>query len=292
MTVERSADEAILESVFSSSRDRGADAAVPVVEESEAKAEVPVIEEPKALDAGDDKAKAPDDTAKPKGYRDPETGRFVPLEELKTEREKRQEAQKAREEEARLRVQAEENSRRYQAEIERLSRAVQERQNPPQPPPDPLMDPEGAFSHMQQTIEARLLNQSLNFSERMARKEHGNEAVTAAFQAAQQAGVAGQFVRAPDPYDAMVQWHKRQVNLQRVGDDVDAYEKRIREEERTRVMDEIRTGKASVVPGQAAPPQRLPGSLIDATASGPQGAQSISDEELAKNIFGHGRKRK
>lgn len=291
MTVERSADEAILDSVFSSSRDRGADAAAPVVETPETPAETKATETVEKVD--DAKVEVLENDAKPKGYRDPQTGRFVPLEELKTEREKRQEAQKAREEEARLRQIAEDNAKRYEAQVQQLLQAVQARPaTPPPPPPDPLVDPEGAYTHLTRNVQQMMLNQALNFSERFARKDYGDEAVDQAVKAANDAGIIRNFINAPDAYGELVKWHRKAQALNRIGDDVDAYEKRVREEERQRVIEELRTGKASLVPGQIPPPQRLPGSLIDATASGPQGTQPISDEELARSVFGHSRKRK
>ena len=284
MRTEKSADEAILDSVFSSSRDRGADSAAPVVEDAPASVEAPLADDQQAPKT-DDVA----DETKPKGYRDPNNGRFVPLDELKTEREKRQEAQKSREEEARLRAQAETDSRRYQDRVYELERAMQARENPPKPPPDPVLDPEAAFHHMQNQMSSALVNQNLNFSERMARKEYGGKIVDEATQAALQAGVNQHFLNRQDPYEDLIKWHKRQSTLQRIGDDPDAYDQRVRD----KVLEEIRTGKVVVGPGgQPAPQQRLPGSLIDATSSGQQGARSITDGDLAKSIFGSDRKRK
>jgi len=287
MTTDKSADDAVLDDVFSSSRDRGADLAAPKAE-PDVLAPDPLAEKP-----ADQQSEEQTTDAKPVGYRDPDTGRFVPLKELTSEREKRQEAQKAREEEARLRQLAEERARQYEVRAQDLERRFQAAQNPPPAPPDPLMDPEGAFSHIQSVMEAKLLNQALNFSERMARKEHGNEAVNAALEAAQRAGIAGNFARTADPYSDMVAWHRRQQNMARVGDDVDAYEKRIREEERQKTIEDLKAGRVSVMPGQTPQqPQRFPGSLIDATASGPQGAQPVSDEAMMKSVFSSDRKRR
>jgi hypothetical protein len=281
MTVERSADEAILENVFSSSRDRGADTAAPVVEEVAAPVE---SQDPPPEAATDPKTEAPADDTKPKGYRDPSTGRFVPLGELQTEREKRQE-------EARLRKAAEENAAQYQRQIQEMQAAMQARQNPPPPPPDPLLDPEGAFAHMQQQLQRQLINHTVNTSERMARRTHGNEVVNEALKAAYEAGIANKFQYTDEPFEDLLRWHKRMKGLQRVGDDVDGFEKQIREQERQKVIEELRTGKVALN-GQGQPPPRLPGSLVDATSSGPQGAQSISDEDIARSVFGSGRRRK
>jgi len=290
MTTEKSADDAVLEGLFSSGRDRGADFAVPKdepeVQEPEPKAEQAEPEKPDATEE-------PKEDPKPKGFRDPDNGRFVPHAALHEEREKHRGTRKSLDDEARLRQQAEENARRYQSELEAMQRRFQAAQNPPPPPPDPLTDPEGAFSHLQQAFEQRLLNQSLNFSEGRARDKFGDEVVNAAVQAAQQANVTQHFIHRPDAFADLVKWHKSQLNRQRVGDDVDAFEKRIREEERQKTIEDLKNGRVSVMPGQTPQqPQRFPGSLNDATASGPQGAQPVSDEAIAAGMFSTDRKRR
>ena len=278
MTLEKSDEQSVLDDVFKSGRDRGADNAAP-------KDDAPLLEQP-------DAAKVPDGQdgaeAKPKGFRDPDTGRFVPLEELKSEREKRQEAQRSRDDEVRLRVIAEENSRRYQAQIDDMQRKFQAVQNPPQPPPDVFLDPEGAFSHLERKFNHQLEQQRLNFSEGRARDKHGDELVTAATQAAQQMGVAQHFSKAADPYAALIQWHKSQQSLAEIGPDPEAYKKSLREKMRAEVLEELRTGKVA-----GSTPQRFPGSRVDATASGgAQGAQPISDEAMLGSIFASNRKRR
>ena len=90
---EKDGDSAVLDDVFASGRDRGADSAAPEPEAPAAEAAPP--EAPKEPEQAKPDAKAEDSS---KQYRDPETGRFVPLTELRSEREKRQEAQKLREE--------------------------------------------------------------------------------------------------------------------------------------------------------------------------------------------------
>lgn len=287
MTDDLAADKAVMDDVFSAGRDRGAKSAAPEVEAKEAPP-------PQQQEHVADKDATTADT-KPKGYRDPDSGRFVPLDELKSEREKRQEAQKAREDEARLRQQAEENARRYEQQLRDMERRIQAQQNPPPPPPDPMLEPEAAFSHMQQQFESKLLNQTLNFSERMARRHHGNETVDAAFKAAVEAGVTQAFLRTADPYDDLVSWHKRKIAMDRVGSDPDAYEKRVREEERARVLEELRTGKAQLTPGSSQPqtPQsRFPTGLADATSAGPGGAVPVTDAAVMGSIFSAERKRK
>ena len=166
MTTEQSEDDTLLNDVFSSSRDRGADPAAPA--EPEAEAKEPTAE-PQSKEAVEPESKPEATDPDAKGYRDPSTGRFVPLKELTTEREKRQAAEKSREEEARLRTAAEENARLYEQRIADIERRLQASQNPPQPPPDPNFDPAGALAYQQNEFQQALLNQRLNTSEMFAR---------------------------------------------------------------------------------------------------------------------------
>jgi hypothetical protein len=288
MTSEKMPDDSgVLDDVFSSGRDRGADPAASVEPTPQAEVQPPASAE-------QDAPKAEGEEPKPKGYRDPDTGRFVPLDELKSEREKRQEAQKRADEEARLRTQAEENARRYQAMIEDMQRRATAAQNPPPPPPDPFTDPEGALTHVQQTFQQQLRIQAENFSEMRARDKFGDEAVEAAKKAAVETGVIRHFANSPRPetvWQDLVQWHKKHEAMKEIGDDPNAYKAKLAEQIRQQVLAELQQGK--VTPG--APPQaqpRFPGSLIDSTSSGPQGAQPVTSEAVMASIFDSGRKRK
>lgn len=281
-------DDGVLNDVFSSGRDRGADPAASVEPMPEIKTEPPAQAEPEP-------PKVEGDDSKPKGYRDPDTGRFVPLGELTSEREKRQEAQKSRDEEARLRVDAESRAEKYQQMIQDMQRRAEAAQNPPPPPPDPFVDPEGALTHVQQTFQMQLRSQAMNFSEDRARDKFGDAVVDAAREAAIKAGVVQHFANTQRPeraYQDLVGWHKKYQAMQEVGDDPAAYRSKLEAEIRQKVLTELQTGQATA-PG--APPQaqpRFPTSLIDATATGPQGAQPVSSGAVMDGIFDSSRKRK
>lgn len=278
MTTDVSADAELLKEVFSSSRDRGADFAAPKSEPVEVEAAAPEPEtapEPEAEQQAEDK---------PKGYRDPASGRFVPLIELQSEREKRQEAQKAREEEARLRTEAEENARRYQAQLQEMERRIAAAQNPPPPPPDLFEDPNAWQQNIRSEMEQRMINERANMSELLARNKYGDEIVDKALQAATSQGIAPQFLRARDPYGALLDWHKRASFVQEIGPDPEAYKNKLREQIRNEVLQEIKAAPAKQ--------QQFPTSLVDATASGPQGAQPVSESAMAARLFSTERKRR
>lgn len=111
----------------------------------------------------------------------------------------------------------EEQLRRYQAQAQQ------------QQAPDPYEDPEGHQAWRDHQIDQRILNERLNFSERLARRDHGAETVdqarTWALERFQADPLYYQKIMSnPDPYDAVVQDFKReQVFSTLQGNDIDAF---------------------------------------------------------------------
>jgi hypothetical protein len=101
-----------------------------------------------------------------------------------------------------------------------------EQQPQPQPqiqPPDPIEDPEGFAQFQEQRFQQQLLNQTLNTSERFARKEHGVETVEAAKQWSLQRFQTdplyqAQVLRDPDPYERIVSDYRRDQLFSQVSD--------------------------------------------------------------------------
>jgi hypothetical protein len=278
MTTDKSADDNVLDDVFSSERDRGGKSAPP-----EAAAAEPKVE-PQAQPQAE-----PQPTQETQAQ-DPETGRMVPLSELLQERKK---SKSKLEEESRARIAAEERAKLYEQQLQQFSRPqAQQPQRQQVRIPDPVTDPENYARYVQQSTEQRLIEQSLNFSERMARREHGTKTVDEALQAATQAGLvaSGHFLQtAPDdPWAAMVEWHKQQKVLAEVGADPEAYRKKIEDEARAKVLEELKAGNGPAAQGQ---PQRFPGTLGDATATGKQGAH-LTDEAVMSAVFSTDRDRR
>ncbi|MFZ5667954.1 MAG: hypothetical protein ACOY4K_00520 [Pseudomonadota bacterium] len=110
---------------------------------------------------------------------------------------------------------------------ERLRQIEAQRQQ--QAAPDPYEDPEGWRAWRDQQIEQRILNERLNFSERLARRDHGSETVDQARAWALErfAGDAYYYQKvmsSPDPYEVVVQDYKReQVFSTLQGNDLDAF---------------------------------------------------------------------
>jgi hypothetical protein len=83
-------------------------------------------------------------------------------------------------------------------------------------PIDPKEDPEGAFNQMMGIVQLNAVNTTLNFSERMARKEHGSELVDKVMEWATKRfetdpAFATTVLTDPDPYEtAIVAYNKAQ----------------------------------------------------------------------------------
>lgn len=278
-------DKSMMDSVFSGS-DMGADSAAPVtspdVPAPSADAQPPVAEpKPEDIVKADE---VKDDEATLQG-RDPKSGRFVPVTELVAERKK---LKGEREQEAKLRIEAEANAKAWKEQVEALQRQAQQpqqRQQQPQeqqPIPDPVLDPEGYSRYQQSVMDARLLDMQVNMSERMARMQHGDAKVDAALQAAHQSGIAERFVRAADPFGALLQWHRRSMMNAEIGDDLEAFKKRVADDAVQKALAGLKaTGQP---PGQAQQPQRFPGTLADATPTGAQGAV-LTPETAVNDVF-------
>lgn len=213
--------------------------------------------------------------------------RHVPLPELLKERERYKS-------EATLRAEAEKRASDMQAQFEALQRQVQAMQQPrpePEPEPDPYADPAGYARYQAAVFQQQLANERANMSEMLARQKYGDAAVQAAQQAAIAAGAGQHFMRQRDPYGALMQWHRQQSFLQKVGNDPDAYEKSIEQRAYEKALADLKAGKVTP-PGspQAVAPtqQRFPGSLAAATATG-NGAAHLSDEAAFSDVFSNRR---
>ena len=202
----------------------------------------------------------------------------VPLSELLTEREKRKQ-------DARLREDAEARARQYEQQLADMQRRIQAQQNPPPPPPDPYTDPEGAFRYHQEQTAWQNQQTILNTSEMIARSKHGDQLVDEALNAAKQSGAAQHFVNKPDAYRALVDWYTRAKALQEIGPDPQAYRTKLESEIRAKVLEEMKAAG-----GQQVAQPKFPGSLADATASGQQGG-TLTPQAAISSVFAPDRKK-
>jgi hypothetical protein len=195
----------------------------------------------------------------------------VPLSELLTEREKRKQ-------DARLREEAIAEARQYKQQLQNMERRFQAQQQPAPTPPDPYLDPEGAFRFQQEQISWQNQQTILNTSEMLARSKHGDQVVDQALEAAKQSGAAQHFVNKPDPYRALVEWYSRAKAMQEIGPDPTAYRTKLEAEIRAKVLEEMKGG------APAAQQPRFPGSLADATQTGQSGGH-LTPQSAISSVF-------
>lgn len=240
-----------------------------------------------------DPALTPPATAQPPAAPVPEPPKptpTVPLPELLETRHRAQSAEaRAREAEARA---AAAEQRMQQFMWEALQRQQQPQQS--QQPIDPIAEPERWAAALQeraiqeaaeaarreaQTIreEARRerLVERLNDSERATREasraKHGSDAIVdQALEWAHATRRNHVYLQQPDPWGAMVAEYQAHQLAQTIGSDPAAYEARIRQQERERLMAELKQGRQ---------PSNIPPSITAATnsASAPQVLVSSRD---------------
>lgn len=122
------------------------------------------------------------------------------------------------------------NAAQTEARQLREWRAQQEAAARRQPPPSREEDPEGYEQHREQRFQSALYDQKLSFSERMAVRDHGKEAVDAAkawydSYAAQDPFFDRKVASSPDPYEVVIAEWKRQQLLTRIApDDFEAFQ--------------------------------------------------------------------
>lgn len=189
-----------------------------------------------------------------------------------------------------------------QAQIELLSRQTTARQ--PAAPVEPEKkadfweDPDGYLKGALTPVQQQLQQQAERFSMRMAIKDHGREVVQEAYSALGAAMQAGdpsaraeyQRIKASDdPYEDIVQWHKRHQTLQRVGDNPDAW---LEAEIEKRLADPTHQGKfleriqaTAQQNSRSNPVTNLPPSLTRLPSGGNSTPGDMSDGSLFANAL-------
>ena len=194
---------------------------------------------------------------------EPEKPAAIPISALLDEREKRQAAER----------QAQEYQRR-----------IQEFEAAQKPKPDFFDNPDAVIAAERAQVQQMLWNERLNMSEMLARQAHGDDLVTQAAEAYAQAAkqnpaLAFDLQRQPNPYGHVVQLHKKQQALSKIGDDPDAYIERM-VQERLAAMQASQSQPASVQTSRPAPtmPPRSMASAPSAGAGTPRGAGTAFDQ--------------
>ncbi len=161
----------------------------------------------------------------------------------------------------------------YQRQIQQFIEA-QQRASQPQPQPiDPVADPEGAFralahqnAELQRQMQEQAIHQRANTSEMLARLPperggYGSQAVDTARENAVKAGLGNYFLNQPEPYQALMEWHRGQVAAKEIGPDLKAWETKKEQEIEARILARLQ----QAAPARPGVPQVLPPSLSSAT---------------------------
>lgn len=183
---------------------------------------------------------------------------------------------------------------RAEGEMAELRRQLEEARKPPtapapqyQPPApiDPTVDPQGFVSRVQEVM----LNERLNTSELMLRREIGAEKVEAAIAEFKEAAKGDpslfpKLYAQPDPYG----WMAKQVEVMRlqkeIGEDPGAYRARLIAEERAKW--EAERGEAPLTAPTRSPAAGLPPSLASARNAAPRGATPFTGPPPLEDVFG------
>lgn len=290
----------VMNDVFASGRDRGGKSAPPEPK-PEPKADPAPKAETQSEPSGTPEASEDGSPSKDpfKNYRDPESGRLVPLNELKSEREKRQEATRQREE---WEKKAKDFEAKY-SELERRLQAAQQpqfqpqqqpqRQQPQRQRPDPWTDPEGAMAFdremLAQQQHMQVFETRVALSEEMMSSKPDFAEMKNLFVEAARSNpyLAQQMVQHPLPAKFAYEQGKRIAAEREVGTDLEAYNKRIEDRVRQQVLEELKAGTTA-----NAQPQKFPGTLADATPSGSNQGAHITDEAVMAGVFSSNRRRK
>lgn len=288
MTAGKTDETSVMDDVFSKDSDMGADSAVPGAKEAAAPApEVPEQPKPEQTIVKADEVK--DDEVPIQG-RDPHTGRFVPVGELVAERkrlkaERDAEAKRVAEWEAKAKS-YEEHIGRMQVQFEQLSRQPTQQEQPPDFFENPEFHLSRISSGIEQKFQYQLDNMRANFSERMAVQQHGREKVDAAVGAAKAARINQHFMRAADPYEALMKWYADEQVKAEIGNDFDGFKKRLMDEATQKALANL---KQNGLQPQQTQQQRFPSSLADQTATGEQMA-ALTEESVMDSVFARRRR--
>lgn len=184
-----------------------------------------------------------------------------------------------------IRAEGEMAELRRQLEAARQPPQQPQEQRQPPPPVDPSVDPQGFVARVQEVM----LNERLNTSEMMLRRELGTEKVDAAIAEFKEAmkenpGLQQQLYGQPHPYE----WMHKQVEIRRlqrdIGTDPDAYRAKIEAELRAKW--EAERGEQPLTVPARSPAAGLPPSLATARNAVPRGTSAFNGPPPLEDVFG------
>ena len=188
-------------------------------------------------------------------------------------------------------------------QMQAFFRQQQQAQQPQQPIPDVITDPQAYHAHVTNQFEQRMRNQEANFSFRLAHQAFGETFENAYGEMIQRAErgdptVVRAVMASPDPGAAMVNWYRREQTLSMVGNDPNAWferqlDERLKDQKFSGALLEKMRGGAQQAQAQngGQAPVVLPPSLNRMAASAPVVPREgdMSDTSLFDFAFRQGR---
>lgn len=171
--------------------------------------------------------------------------------------------------------------RKQRQELERrLAELMAQQQAKPEPRPDVIADPEGYATSIEQKMQAALVNQQVNISYAIAKRQHDDfDQVMAEWPAMMQAdpSLYQKAIQQEMPAEWAYQQVKRSQFLREVGDDPSSYRQKLEAELRQKLEAEY-AAKTPVVPSIPTPPPSLAGARSNGRMSDPiwNGPPSLS----------------
>jgi len=141
-------------------------------------------------------------------------------------------------------------------DLERQLEEMRAKPVEPTPAPDVFEDQTAFNNHVQSQIDNGVMNVKLDLSQDMAVEKHGQEVVTAAFEALRAANDKAAFdgiMSKRNPYEALVQWDKQRQVVSEIGNDPQAWKDQERAKIKAEVEAEIVAKQAAEMAGKPAP---------------------------------------
>lgn len=202
--------------------------------------------------------------------------RMVPVQALDAQRAK---VKRYTEQVADFERQLKERDERHDKRFNELIATLRTQPAQPQEPakePDFFENPDEYLRHKIAPLHEQLQRQSEGFSRTLAVREHGAETVKGAYAEMEKRIASGDpaatanyqtIMRSDDPWDNLVQWHKRESAIAEIGQDPNAYREKLKAE----VLAELQQQNGQPQGGSPASvmPSNFAGARNVGTRSGP-----------------------
>lgn len=178
----------------------------------------------------------------------------------------------------------------WERRIEQLTSAMKPKE-PEKEAPDFWSDPDGYLKGALSPVQQQIAEQKEQFAQMLAEQQHGAEVVQGAVKALEMelrsnpasSGVYQQIMAQRNPYQAVVEWHKRHQTQAEIGSDPEAYKAKLREDLKAEILAELQGGTQTETP--QAPAAVMPSNLAGARNVGSRSGPAWSGPQPLNDIF-------